>query len=115
MASDSVIAVQQLGGEVVTYTPHGGVAKTFKALVERRPTQPENAGGFSYTVKTLELWIPNDATDGVTEIQERKDRVRFKQKLGDSQETEFTVQKIMQEDVGMLQFDTGMFHVMVQA
>lgn len=115
MVSDSVIAVAQLGGEVVTYTPHGGAAKTFKALVERRPTQPENAAGFSYTVKTMELWIPNDATDGVTEIQERKDRVRFKKNLGDAQESEFTVQKIIQEDVGMLQFDTGMFHVMVQA
>ncbi len=115
MASDSVHAVAQLGGEVVTYTPYGGVTKTFQALVERRPPQPDSTAGFSYTVKTMELLIPNDATDGVTAIQERKDRVRFKKNLSDAQETEFTVQKIIQEDVGMLPFDGGMFHVMVQA
>ena len=113
--SDAVDMVNQLGGELVTYQPYGGTAKTFKAVVERRPTQADSTGGFSYTVKTMELWIPNDATDGMTEIQAGEDRVRFKKNLGDAQESEFTVQKIIQEDVGMLQFDGGMFHVMVQA
>lgn len=115
MASDSVIAVSELGGELVTYEPHGGVEKTFKALVDRRPTQVEHAGGFAYTAQTMEMWIPKDATQGMMEIHERKDRVRVKKNLSDAQETRFTVQTIMQEDAGMLPFDTGMFHVMVQA
>lgn len=115
MASDSVIAVEQLGGEPAIYEPFGGVEKTFKVIVERRPTQPDNAGGFSYTVNTMEMLIPNDETDGMTEIQVRKDTVRIKKNLGDSELTRFTVQKIIQEDVGMLQLDGGMFRVLVQA
>lgn len=113
--SDSVDMVANLGGEVVTYTPHGGVARTFKVIVERRPIQVESAGGVSYGANTLELYIPKEATNGVLEIQVRKDRVRFKKNLGDAQETDFTVQKIMHEDVGLIASDGGMFHVMVQA
>ena len=115
MASDAVEMVAQLGGELVTYTPHGGVARTFLALVERRPTQVESSGGVSYGANTLELYIPKDATNGVTEIQVRKDRVRFKKNLGDAQETDFSVQKIIQEDVGLIASDGGMFRVLVQA
>lgn len=115
MASESVNLVAQLGGELVTYTPYGGVARQFKALIERRPTQVHGAGGFQYGANTIELQIPNDATDGVTEVQERKDRVSFKKSLKDSQVTEFTVNKLIQEDVGLIASDGGMFHVLVQA
>ncbi len=113
--SDSVALIDQLGGELVTYTPHGGTAKTFKAIVERRPSQVERAAGLSYTASSVELLIPRDQTDGVMIIQERKDRVRFKKRLDDAQETEFSVNKVIQEDAGMLAFDGGMFRVLVQA
>jgi hypothetical protein len=113
--SDSVDLVAQLGGELVTYTPHGGVARTFKAIVERRPTQVESAGAFQYGANTLELLIPRDATNGMMAIQERKDRVRFKKSLDDAQETDFSVNKVIQEDAGLLAFDGGMFRVLVQA
>ena len=115
MVSASVNLVAQLGGELVTYTPHGGVAKTFKAIVERRPSQVEQAGGFAYPANTLELLIPCDATDGMTAIQIRKDRVRFKKNLADAQETDFTVNKIIQEDAGLVVSDAGLFRVLVQA
>lgn len=113
--SDAVEMVAQLGAELVTYTPYGGVAKTFRAIVERRPTQVESAGGFQYGANTLELLIPNDAVNGVTSIKERFDRVRFKKSLDDAQETEFSVNKVIQEDAGLLAFDGGMFRVLVQA
>lgn len=113
--SDSVDMVAQLGGELVTYTPHDGVARTFKAIVERRPTQVQSAGGFHYGANTLELLIPRDATNGVTSIKERFDRVRFKKSLDDAQETDFSVNKVIQEDAGLLAFDGGMFRVLVQA
>jgi hypothetical protein len=113
--SDSVELVAQLGGEVITYVPYGGTAKQFKAIVERRPTQVQQTGGFSYGANTLELMIPRDATDGVTAIQERKDRVRFKKSLGDREETDFTVNKVIQEDAGLAASDGGMFRVVVQA
>ena len=115
MASDSVVLVDQLGGELVTYTPFGGVARTFKALVERRPMQVESAGGVQYGANTLELSIPRDAVNGVLEIQVRKDRVRFKKNLSDAQESDFTVQKILQEDAGLVASDGGLFRVLVQA
>lgn len=115
MANDSVDIIAQLGGELITYTPAGGVARTFKAIVERRPTQVQQTNGFPYGANTLELLIPKDATNGVTAIQERKDRVRFKKSLNDSQETDFTVNKLMQEDAGLLASDGGMFRVLVQA
>lgn len=111
MASDSVMAVEALGGELITYTPYGGVARTFKAIVDRQPAQVQGA----YTVNQLEVWIPNDATDGVTSIQARKDKMTFKKNLNDSQVSEFTVQKILQEDVGIVASDGGMFRVMVQS
>lgn len=113
--SDSVAMIAVLGGELVTYTPYGGVAKTFKAVVERRPTQVEHAGGFQYGVQTIEVLIPRDATDGVLTVQARKDRVRFKTSLADTQETEFTVNTVLQEDAGLTASDGGMFRVEVRA
>jgi hypothetical protein len=115
MASESVVLVAQLGGELITYTPAGGVAKSFKAVVERRPMQVESTGGFQYGANTIELLIPRDATDGVLTVREGKDRVRFKKSLDDAQETEFTVNKVLQEDAGLTASDGGMFRVEVRA
>ncbi len=115
MASDSVDLIVQLGGELVTYMPANGTAKMFKALVERRPTQVQSGPGGAFGVNTIEVWIPRDATNGVLTVQPRKDKIRFKKSLSDSQETEFTVNTILQEDVGLLASDGGMFKVEVQA
>ena len=111
--SDAVDIVAACGGEVITYLPQGGTARTFRALVERRPTQVESAGGFQYGAKTLELCIPKDAVNGVLAVQARKDRVRFKKNLGDAQESDFSVNTILQEDEG-LAGSGGMFRVLVQ-
>ncbi len=115
MPSDSVNLVAALGGELITYTPYNGVAKQFKAVVERRPTQVQQAGGFSYGANTIELTIPKDAVHGVVMIQARKDRVRFKKSLADREETDFTVNTLLREDEGLVASDGGMFHVLVQA
>jgi len=115
MTSESVMMVEQLGGELVTYMQYGLSPIQFKAIIERRPTQVQSAGGFQYAANQVELLIPRDSTNGVTFIRERLDRVKFKKSLDDAQETEFTVNKVIQEDVGMLSFDGGMFRVLVQA
>lgn len=112
--SDAVDMVASLGGELVTYIPYGGTARQFLAIVERRPSQIAGSPAGSYPVNTMEVTIPMDATDGVLTVQLRKDAMRFKKNLGDSQETEFSVQKIMEEDAG-LAASGGMFRVMVQA
>lgn len=112
--SDAVNMVAALGGELVTYIPYGGTSTQFKAIVERRPSQIAGSPAGSYPVNTLEVTIPMDATNGVLTVQPRKDCLRFKKNLGDSQETEFSVQKIMDEDTG-LAGSGGMFRVLVQA
>ena len=113
--SDAVAMVAALGGEPVIYTPYGGVAKQFRAIIHRRPTQVQQAGGHAYGANTIEMEFPNDATDGMTTIQERKDTVDFKKSLDDAQVTKFTVNKLIHEDAGLVASDGGMFHVLVQA
>lgn len=113
--SDSVDMVSALGGELITYYPHNGTAKAFKAVVERRPTQVDAGPAGSYPSNQLELLIPCDAVDGVERIKERFDTVSFKRRPQDAEATMFTVTKVVQEDNGMVASDGGMFRVMVQA
>ena len=114
MANDAVQLVAALGGELVTYQPYGGTEKTFEAMVERQPSQVAASPAGSYPVNALEVTFPMDAVDGVLTVQPRKDRIRFKKNLGDAQETEFVVQKIIREDIGIAG-SGGMFTVQVQA
>lgn len=112
MASDSVNLVAALGGELVTYTPHGGVAKTFKAIVERGENgQQVQAMGRTYTGKVRILTIPNDATDGVTAIKEGHDTVSAKFNTDDAAPTTFRVVKLLSHDAGLVSSDGGMFRV----
>ena len=112
--SDDVDMIAALGGELVTYQPYGGTEKTFEAIVERQPAQVAASQAGSYTVHVIEVTFPMDATDGVLTVQPRKDRIRFKRNLGDRQETEFVVQKIIREDIGIAG-SGGMCTVEVQA
>lgn len=112
--SDAVSLIAQLGGESITYYQHGGSLSTFPAIVERKPTQVQSAGGYAYAANVVEVLIPRNATAGVLAVKERLDKVRFKRNLSDAQDTEWTVTKILQEDAG-LGSDAGMFRVLVQA
>lgn len=112
--SDAVDMIAALGGELVTYRPWNGTERQFEAIVERQPSQVAGSQAGSYPVNTLEVTFPRDAIDGVLTVQPRKDRIRFKKNLGDSQETEFVVNKIVREDVGIGGMG-GMFTVEVQA
>ena len=113
--SESVEIIAGLGGEVVTYLPYGGVARTFKAIVERQPSQVQTSQGAVVPVNAMEVQIPKDGTSGVSVIQVRKDRMQFKKMLSDAQVSDFTVMKILQEDAGMTPADGGMFRVLVQS
>lgn len=115
MASATVQLIAQLGGELITYTPFGGVAKQFRAVVERdRPShQTQQTNGRMFGVNSRTVLIAKDADDGVLSIQERKDKVRFKKDLSDAAETDFTVTTILREDAG-LAGDAGAFYVQVE-
>lgn len=111
---DAVDLIAALGGELITYTPHGGTAKSFKALIEREPLQPEQAGGYRYQVNELVVHVPRDATNGVLTVQEGKDRMSFKRHVSDTAAREYVVMKIQQEDVGFVSSDGGMFVLVVE-
>lgn len=95
--SDAVNVVAALGGELVTYTPSGGVAKQFTAIVERTPSAPSVFGGASYPENAIVVTFPKDATNGVLTVHKGKDRITVKRHVSDSVETEYTVVMIEEE------------------
>ena len=107
--------VKRLGGESVTYQPYGGVARTFLALVDRRPMAIQEGAPAQYGTNMLQVAFPIDAVDGVLTVATRKDKISFKRNLSDGTATVFTVQKIRHEDSGIVAQDRGMFYVTVQA
>lgn len=112
--SDAVSMITDLGDKLVTYIPYGGTEKQFEAIVEWRQSQVSGSSAGSYLVNTIEVTFPMDATHGVLRVQPRKDRMRFKKNVSDSQETEFVVHQIIREDIGIAG-SGGMFTVQVQA
>lgn len=114
--SDSVDMLAALGheAELVTYTPSGGVAKTFRALIDRQPSQMALVSSVAYPESALSVTFPKDATDGVLTVSKGHDRIKFKRHRGDSDETEFTVVMIQSEDAGLVSHDGGMFTVLVK-
>lgn len=112
--SDAVDMVAALGGELVTYIPHGGVPKAFKAIVEREPSRVAAITGVAYPEQAMLVTFPKDATDGVTAIAKGKDRVRIKRTLSDVIETDFTVALVQDEDSGLVAGDGGMWTVLVK-
>lgn len=109
--------IAALGNEaiVATYHPYGGVPKTFKILVEKRPTSLQGGSPIPYAINQVDIYVPNDATNGMLVIQPQKDRVSFKRRLSDSQETMYTVMKIHDEDAGLVAADGGMYRLQVQS
>lgn len=112
--SDAVELVAALGGELITYTPAGGVAKSFKAIVEREPARVSLLSGVAYPEQAMLLIFPKDATNGVTSIGKGKDKIKVKTHLSDVQETEYTVAVVQEEDAGLVASDAGMWTVLVK-
>jgi len=111
--SDSVDMVAAMpDAELVDYMPFGEVEKQFMAIVDRKPTQVESAGGFQYGANTIVLTFPLDAVNGVLTVQVRKDRMRVKKNIADAQKTDFSVNVILKEDAAS---HGGMFTVLAQA
>lgn len=113
--SDATDMVAAFDWDLVTYVPYGGTKKTFKALVTRDLSSVASSAAGSYAVNVLHVTFPMDATDGVLTVQPRKDRIRFKRNMSDSQDTEFVVQKIMPESDRGFAGCGGMFKIEVQA
>ncbi len=113
--SDSVDMVAALGGETITYTPHGASPKSLVAIVVRQPLRPlDRAGDVAARgslMNAIELYIPKDAAKGLTTVRERLDKVSLKLHVHDDAPTVFTVVRIMEEDTGLVASDGGLYHL----
>jgi len=63
--------------ESITYTPNGGSPKVIKALVVRERLQADGPDQGRVLNRQAEIYIANDATEGVTSVDKGNDTVSF--------------------------------------
>lgn len=112
--SDAVDMIAALGGELITYRPSGGVATQFRALIEREPSRVAALVGVTYPEQAMLITFARAASGGMLTVQKGKDRVLCKRHVSDSQETEYTVAMVQDQDSGMVSGDQGMYTVLVK-
>lgn len=84
----------------ITYTPHNELSKTIKAVIDRSPVRSVEHGGKPLPGNIVEIWIANHATDGVTSVKERHDKVSLPLREGGAA-VELVVTKIIEQDAGL--------------
>ncbi|MFH1385112.1 MAG: hypothetical protein ABIH47_09170 [Candidatus Omnitrophota bacterium] len=87
--------------EVVTYTPHGGAAKSVKAIVDRGRLEPAAEDHGRVLGSSVEILIANDADYGVVSVNKGNDAVALKKTLDDESDTVFFVADVLSHDEGM--------------
>jgi len=96
--------------EDVVYTPSGGTAKTIKAMVYRQGSVKSSTSN-RMTSKNrsydIEIDISTDATNGITDITIRADKVALYREIGDTITTTFLVKGIIQDDAGAKRLGLG--------
>lgn len=101
LAVDAAGVFLQEFSEQITYTPHGDVSKTIKAVIDRSPVRILEHGGRQFSQKVIELWIINNATNGVSSVKPGFDTVAFKVRLSDECDTTVRVVTVLESDRGM--------------
>lgn len=104
-AKDVFLAGNNEFDESVTYTPAGDVAKAINALVVRDALEPGKEGKALALRNQAEIFIANDATAGVTSIDETDDRVAITDRAGTSQTARIA---------RIIDSDAGMWHLLVE-
>jgi hypothetical protein len=69
-------------GEIISYTPYGGTAKSIKAIVDRQRLRPDPEVGGRILSNQIEILIVNDATNGVAAINKGRDIVLVPEFIG---------------------------------
>ena len=97
--------------EDIVYTVTGGTAKTISAMVYRQGVietstsrRVSNAQTRSYDIV---IDISTDATEGISNVTVRADKVALPRKVGDSTATTFLVKGIVQDDAGAHRLGLG--------
>ena len=91
--------------EEITYTPKGGSPKSIKAIIVRSQIDAADQGQSRIAHNQTELYIANDATNGVTSVDKGDDEASFPKIVGGS-----NINWVVIDILGM---DKGMWHLLV--
>ncbi len=86
--------------EVITYTPKGGSAKSIKAVIVRNRLEAGTEDAGRILRNQCEVYIANDATDGVTSVDKGDDILQFPEQVGGSN-ISWVVEDIISKSGGM--------------
>jgi len=85
--------------ETVIYTPKGGTAKEIKAVITRRPPEPDDSVSGRVLQDQVEVSIVNDATYGIATVSLGGDTVVFPKYAGGANVT-WLVTAVSAQDEG---------------
>jgi len=91
--------------ESVSYTPSGESARSINVVMVRDKVEPNDENKRLTLHNQAEMYIANDATDGVTAINQTEDRVAITDRDGNAQTARI---------VEIISSDDGMWHVLVE-
>ena len=86
-------------GELITYTPKGGTAKSIRAVVDRRRIIPAGEDSGRTLINQVEIVIANEATYGVSSINKGGDLVSLPERIGGAL-VNWVVADILRQDDG---------------
>jgi len=92
--------------ESITYTPNGESAKSIKAIIVRNPLDAGGEDGGRVLHRQCEVYIVNDATDGVTSVNKGKDTLQFPENVGGSN-VSWVVETVIDVDTGVWRLLVG--------
>lgn len=91
--------------EMITYTPNGGSPKAIKALVVRERLQADGPDQGRVLNRQAEIYVANDAVEGIASVDKGNDSVSFPVFLDGS--------AVSWQVVELLGKDDGMWHLAV--
>ena len=90
--------------EAITYTPEGEAGKEINAIVVRGRLEPGSEDQGRSLQNQVEIYIANDATEGVTFVDKKDDRITLNDVEGTSREARI---------IEVLHKDEGAWHLLV--
>jgi hypothetical protein len=91
--------------ESVTYTPSGESARSINVILNKDALQPGKEGKSLALINQAEMYIANDATEGVTSINRTADRVAITDRDGTAQTARV---------VRIIGSNAGMWHLLIE-
>jgi hypothetical protein len=90
--------------EVITYTPEGEAGKEINAIVVRGRLEPGSEDQGRGLQSQVEIYIANDATEGVISVDKKDDRITLDDVEGTNREARI---------IEVLHKDEGAWHLLV--